>query len=94
MVNLYPVFPIALLQRKGHGQGATVRLEAGTTKCWRGFFEKNETRLVPGVVQLYSLVVYRSKYDMYTDRWQIININFYLSNVYILELYGGSKYSN
>ena len=42
------VFPTALLQSKGHMQGATVPWS------WRGFFDKTKAKLMPGSDDLYT----------------------------------------
>ena len=66
-VGILIFFPWPSFKTRGHGQGATILLLRGrTTKNGRGFFDKTEARLAPGIVQLYSAVVYRSKNDLLT----------------------------
>ena len=38
-----------------------------STKSWRGFVDKTEAKLEPGIVQQYSAIVYSSKDDLYTN---------------------------
>ena len=57
-------FPRPTCKANGPRQGSTIlHGDGGTTKSWRGYVDKTEARLMPGIVQLYSAVVYSSKDD-------------------------------